>query len=106
MCFIVVEDVKLYPRYALVLSENEKFVMCAQKEKFRINSKFIISRALNRINASNDYYLGEVVCSNILGLDWDIYDRGVKFDKKNNFKNIKNHIGHTKYVHKILLQRI
>ena len=102
MCSIIIEDTLFYPRYLFLLGGNNKPIMCAQKQKLSLLSKYIVSLNKNNLH-DNDAYLGKLTCTSILGLEYNIYNHLSKVTKSK--EDIKPKIGKISYVYILIISR-
>jgi len=65
----------LWPKYNLVLSDSNKFLLAGKKSTGAATSKYVISTDSNLMEKSPVGYLGKVR-SNFLGTEFTIYDNG------------------------------
>lgn len=65
----------LWPKYNLVLSETNKFLLAGKKKSGSATSKYVISTDANQMDKSVGGYLGKVR-SNFLGTEFSIFDNG------------------------------
>ncbi len=74
--------------------------MGAQKQKFNIKSKYNISLSKIDYSLDNPNYLGKLSCQSLFGLEYNIYNNGVKYSKvQNNSNNIRTQLGYIGYVY-------
>jgi len=65
----------LWPKYNLVLSDSNKFLLAGKKKSGSATSKYVISADSNAMEKSSHGYLGKVR-SNFLGTEFSIFDNG------------------------------
>ena len=65
----------LWPRYNLVLSDSNKFLLAGKKKSGSATSKYVISADEKQMEKSVHGYLGKVR-SNFLGTEFTIFDNG------------------------------
>jgi len=76
----------LWPKYNLVLSETNKFLLAGKKRSGSATSKYVISTDSNQMEKSTSGYLGKVR-SNFLGTEFSIFDNGKSPKKATPAKN-------------------
>ena len=65
----------MWPRYNLVLSDSNKFLLAGKKKSGSATSKYVISADEKQMEKSLNGYLGKVR-SNFLGTEFTIFDNG------------------------------
>ena len=71
---------KLFPKYYLVLSSNDMFLLNAQKTSIIKSSRYVISSKMDNFNESNkNGNMHAELESDLLGLNWNLIS---KFNKK------------------------
>lgn len=76
----------LWPKYNLVLSESNKFLLAGKKSSGCSTSKYVISFDPDKMEKSPLGYLGKVR-SNFLGTEFTIYDNGKSVKKASQQKD-------------------
>lgn len=65
----------MWPKYQLVLSESQKFLLAGKKRSGQTTSNYVISADADKMEKSPYGYLGKVR-SNFLGTEFCLYDSG------------------------------
>jgi hypothetical protein len=88
---------KLYPRYYLYLSNNEKFLLSAKKAFASTSITYLISNKEGVINMKDDSYIGKI-SSNFIGTEFNIFDNGKKHNETKNITEMRTQYGAVTYV--------
>jgi tubby-related protein 1 len=65
----------MWPKYSLVLSDSQKFLLAGKKRSGQTTSNYVISADSDKMEKSPNGYLGKVR-SNFLGTEFCLYDSG------------------------------
>jgi len=68
---------KMYPKYSLVMGDNDQFMLSARKRKKSKTSNYIISLDEDDTSRNSGNYFGKVR-SNFVGTEFTIFDKGSK----------------------------
>ncbi len=92
----------LWPKYNLVLSDSNKFLLAGKKSSGCSTSKYVISFDADKMEKSPMGYLGKVR-SNFLGTEFTIYDNGKSVKKSSQQKdNLRYQQGVVQYETNVL----
>jgi tubby-related protein 1 len=83
---------KFWPKYAMHLSDGNKFLLSAKKRAANKTSNYLISTDPEDLNKNSASYLGKLR-SNFLGTEFYIYNEGSAARKANNEYEIREQHG-------------
>ena len=92
---------RLWPKYTLQLSENQKFLLTGKKRSGNKTSNYLVSLDREKESKKSQGFLGKVR-SNFLGTEFAIYDNGENPDKAKTPEAIRCQHGVVQYETNVL----